>query len=259
MSKKMKLTGFRSLWLPISSLTPHPKVQRIFDKEHADRIANSFDPDAFRELYVTPAGSSKYHVWDGQHRLAAAKVVLGMDQLLPCRIYEDVPQDRLAQIQVTITTGNKAWKAVDMFRQKILARDKAALEIENILKSFGLTILPQKQNGAINAVKAIEAIYLEDGPNTLKTVLAILHDAWKQDSDAYSAVILRGLTTLLEKHPNLDGATMSMKLARSFTPADLIARARTKHKNDMVSTSSAVSSILLNAYNARKKRKVEAA
>ena len=80
-------------WIPVRLLLVHPVVQRAtFSESWARRIAKFFDPDKFGVLECVPVGgrSKKFHVFDGQHRLYAARLYLGADQLVPCHVYADL-------------------------------------------------------------------------------------------------------------------------------------------------------------------------
>jgi hypothetical protein len=251
---KMKRTKYRSLDLPLAKIEPHPLVQRCFDKVHGDNIAANFDPDAFGELYVVKHGvKDKYLVWDGQHRRYAAEVVLGRDQDVPCRLYEDIPTARLAQIQWMITRGRKAWRPIDLFRQKVLAKNPTSIEIQKIVEGFGLHLHDQKTDGAVSAVAALEWVHTVCGPDELRRVLGILSKAWGVNPDAYHTNLLRGAGLVVHRHNGgLNDAELAAKLKGFGMPYDLVGGARSKSKNERISPTAATASLLVNIYNKKR-------
>lgn len=249
----MRGTKYRTLFIPLSRITPHPLVQRAFDQRWGDFIAANFDPDAFRDPLVVPDGRGGYHVWEGQHSCYGARKALGADQEVPCRVYEEIPPERLARLQHLMNTGRKAWNALDSFRMKQLSKDKAALDITKVLEDAKLRLHYQKSDSSVAAIKAIEWIYSACGRDALIRALGILRGAWGGDPDAYHTNVLRGTGLLVHRYNGeLNDSELAAKLAKDSTPGDLIGRARSKHKNDGISVVAAIAALMVNTYNKKR-------
>src|SRR5436853_1045819 len=71
-----------------SQLMVDHSVQRPLDGVRVASIAGDFEPESIGVIHVSRRSNGTYHVMDGQHRVAAMRV-LGMDETpVPTHLYE---------------------------------------------------------------------------------------------------------------------------------------------------------------------------
>jgi len=240
-------------FIALSDLSPHPVIQRTFDIHHAEKLMKRFDANALRELLVVPDPKhhGKYLVFEGQHRLWAANKLYASNWELPCRIYGNVSDERLADIQLKVSRGTKAWRVFDAFRMKVIQNDPAAIEISAELKLRGLRLVAaSKTKGGIAAVGALESIYARGGRDLLARVLTLLIKAWGHDNDAFQASTLRGAALMLGKfNGEVDDDVLASKLKKQGDAASMLGHAKGYAKSARVSSPAATAQLFVRAYN----------
>lgn len=238
-------------------LSPHPAVQRTFDAAHAQRIADGFDPDKFRELYVAkrPGITGKYWVFDGQHRLWAARAWLGSaDQKVPCRAWDSIPIERQAELFLDINGCVKQIKALDKWTIRLVAKEEIPLKIEAILHRHKLVVSKTRGDGAVQAVSAVEAVYRRSGGEAiLDRTLAMIGNAWGRSPASYDALILRGMAEFLHRFgAKIDERDLWTKLASKLTSERAIGKARAIADSMSISATRGMVQLIVNVYNERR-------
>src|SRR5262245_19515639 len=170
---QLKFDRYQVTWLFIKELDVHPKIQRPFIPKHAQDIADNFDPDAFKPLDVVQS-RARYLVFEGQHRLAAARIALGEDQRVPCHVHEECPLEDQARIALA-QRRSKAWTKIDQWAVRVIAKEEIPLKIEAVLVRHGLKVVRTIAPGVVQAVATLELIWTRYGGEvTLERVLNIL-------------------------------------------------------------------------------------
>ncbi len=245
---------YTTQWILVRLLLPHPVVQRgTFSKKWGDSIARNFDPEKFGVLECVPVGgnSKKYHVFDGQHRLYAAKTYLGPDQLVPCRVYINLPLEMQADKFIGLD-DRKKMTALDKWPVRVVRKDGDVLEIQTILRDRGLRIsnCGSKHGGNIRAVTAIEWAYRLGGAELLARVLDFLTAAYGDQEDTYHGCLIRGTAFLFGQHNGaVDDIALANKLSKHSTAALFVGASRDLTKVVNLSMQRAVCHKLVGIYN----------
>ena len=252
MTTKQKETGGQSVSLPLSQLRIHPIIQRDFRPQHAEHIEKKFDPAKLGVICVTPSSDRGFFdVFDGQHRVAAARAYLGDEnQEIDCRIYPNGDIGSLAGLQLGLD-DRKNWRAVDKFPLRVLARDWAALVIHGTLHQFNLHIGEGTDDGTVRAVGACDWIIQKiGGQAALEYTIRVLNHAWSNDQDAYHNVLLRGVALLHNRYGEaVDSNHLIERLRKSGGPARMLGRARDFAKPAGITLPQAAAQIMANEYN----------
>jgi hypothetical protein len=239
-----------------SQLMVDHSVQRPLDGVRVASIAGDFEPESIGVIHVSRRSNGTYHVMDGQHRVAAMRV-LGMDETpVPTHLYEGLSKAAEARMFRRLNNTRQV-QALDRFRVRIQEGDAVACEIADILRSHGWTIAKSGNRGSFFAVSAMEKVFRakETGdPATCDALIRIATAAWGHNSDALRAEIVTGLGIMLRRHPNLDMDKLTNELSRQEGgPLGLISRARQLHGIRNGRVSDAMAEILVNHYNNRRK------
>lgn len=253
MTQPMKFDRFKIEWIVAGDISAHPRVQRPFNKAHGEKIAAEFDPDKFMPLLVVPdqRRDGKYWVFGGQHRHYGALHALGADQRIPCHVFEDAPIEKLAAVCKAIDQGALAWRTLDKWAIRILAREEVPLKVEAILKRNGLHVEKSKGPGVVQAVSACESIFLKTGNDAVleKTVKA-LRAAYGDDPDGYDKTLILGLGHVMQLFDGqIESADLAQKLAKHSGPARLVGQARDTAKSEGISVHRAAAVRILRIYN----------
>ena len=243
-------------WIPVSELEIDPDVQRLhLDLKKIERMRKNYNPDALGVCTVSKRNAVTIVVIDGMHRRQLqAEVTSGAGKLL-CRVFTDLTPAEEALMFLDLNHGNQP-NILDKFRMRKRAEDKVALEIDRICKQHGWLIQPGVANGVIQAVGAVEGIYLRSikydyEPNILDLTLRMVTHAWGNNHEGVQAVILLGVSALLAEHQDMVDVSILEKAMGQYEsgPLGLRTSARAYASIEKGHVPMAVAHLLTQAYN----------
>lgn len=195
MDKKFEFgNGAKVRRLLVEELRVDSDYQRPQNKPQITRITQGFDPRQFGILEVSKRPGGWYAVFDGQHRLAAARQ-LGLKDVL-CLVHENLTPRDESYLFARLQLDRKTLRPFDRFRAQLFARDPQALEIDQIARDYGFRIVSGNTGPySISAVTSLEAIYRRGGGPLLRDVLGMIVELWEGDSGATTGQFLVGVST----------------------------------------------------------------
>lgn len=194
-SKRSRASSLR--WVPIAETRVSPRAQRDFSKAHAEEYAADFDLEALGYPVVSLRGDH-YWIVDGQHRIAALKLIGWGDQSIECECYEGLTEEGEADLYLR-RARRRGTKKFDEFRIAVAAQRGTQCQIERIVQREGLKISAGQDDGAISAVGALETIY-GYGTETFTRALRILRDSFVGDSAAFRAHLIKGMGLVCQRY-----------------------------------------------------------
>ena len=147
-------------------------------------------------------GHSVYYCADGQQRIEGIKHTEDPPRLIPAVWF---PVNHLADeaaVFVHINEYRIALSALQKHKGKLVAEDPATLAIERAVETAGLTIGGSSNDQdarTIMAVSALYAIYERLAEEGLLQTLIVCRDSFEDDSGAFSAAVMRGVSTVIEE------------------------------------------------------------
>jgi hypothetical protein len=189
--------------LPVELLKIDRTRQRRLGKSKVNDIVKHFNRAALGTLIVVRRKDGNYYVADGQHRLAACRIV-GM-ATVPCTVHEGLSLVEEAELFLECNNRRKNPSRIDNFVVKLGAGHQDAIDIKEIVEGLGLKLnlsntSGSKDNAGISAIGALEYIYERAGKNGLRRILHIAKTSWPSDRVAFQAGPLRGLYVFIEKY-----------------------------------------------------------
>lgn len=239
--------------IALKYLVADPEVQRGLDARRVDRMATDFDSSAVGAITVSARGGTMYHIIDGQHRVAAARLAKGDDWKIPARMFTGLTIEKEAELFRLLNNTAKVG-ALDLFRVRVVEGEKTATYISDMLGRHGFKVGPT----AFAAVAAAERIYNRD-PMALERTLAIIVRAWGRSGSAIDGRIVEGIGLVFVRYGDaVDFDSLGHKLASASDAASLLGRARSFREmlNKSSSMVSAVAEIVVETYN--KNRRTQA-
>jgi hypothetical protein len=242
--------------IPSAALIVDQTVQRPLDGVRVAAIAGDFEREALGVIHVSKRADGTYHIIDGQHRVAAMRVLGKGDELVTCVVYEGLSRAEEAAMFRRLNNTRQV-QILDRFRIRIVEGDPVACEIAAILRSHGWSISKSTSRGSFYAVAAMEKVFRakEGGDaDTCDALIRIATEAWGHDSNGLRAEIVSGLGVLLRRHPRMDMAKLVNEMGQhEGGPLGLIGQARQLHSIRSGRISDAMAEILVNRYNHRRK------
>jgi hypothetical protein len=201
--------------MPVDTLVIDERYQRPVDEKRVEKIAANFDTRLFGVLEVNQR-NGKAAVFDGQHRLAAARLK-GLDKV-PCMVHTDLgPQDE-AVLFVKLQQERKKIHPVEQFKARVFAGDEDADEIEQIVSACGFIVAARSgaHAGRQHAIASIRALERAHRVGNLNETLELLGSLWFGDDKSTEGKLIEGLSMLEEGYGHrLDIEALSRLRAES--------------------------------------------
>lgn len=183
-------------WVPIAEMKISPRAQREFRQSHADKFAADFDLEALGYPVVNYRDGS-YYVVDGQHRIAALKLIGWGDQKIQCECYDGLSEAEEADLFLR-RDNRKAIASFEKFRIALTAERATETDINRIVLANGLTVSKNHADGSIRCVGTLRKSYQQAGGPTLGRALRIIRDAY--GSPGLEAPVIEGITLLCQRY-----------------------------------------------------------
>lgn len=236
-------------------LTVDHSVQRPEDSVRVATIAADFEPEALGVIHVSKRADGAHHIIDGQHRVAALRVLGKSSTPIPCALYEGLTRAEEAAMFRRLNNTRQV-QPLDRFLVRVVEGDPIACELSRILSAQGWAIAKTGSRGSFFAVTALEKIYRakEGGDaDACAALIRVATEAWGHDSNALRAEIVSGLGVVLRRHPRLDMPKLITELAKNEGgPLGLIGKARQLRDIRSGRIADAMAEILINQYNKRR-------
>ena len=188
--------------LPTSALLVDATYQRSLNKERVKRIVKDFNPRQFGYLKVS-SRDGKYYVIDGQHRLAAAKI-LGYTSL-PCNVCEGLSQQTEADDFRVQQDNMSRIHTRDQFKAAVTANDEESVKIAKIVAEYGYTLqgfgINVKSPDCISSIGTLRRIARgsADGFKILDLTLYLMRMTWDGQNKAAHGFVLGGTAAFVKR------------------------------------------------------------
>ena len=170
-------------------------------------MAREFDANRLDIITVSKREDGKLVVLDGQHRIAAARLI-GWDRPVWCNVLEGLTLAQEAARFLMMQEGRKAVRRFDQFTARVVAKDQAAVDIKKTVDGHGLKISKYVARGNVCAVESLEYAY---GKGTLNKVLLALC-AWDEGDGTLDKRMIRGVSAFFVAYPEASPAVLGRQL-----------------------------------------------
>jgi hypothetical protein len=234
-------------WQPLSLMRTSDVAQRQLNQSRVDYLIANFDPEDFGTPTVSERDGFGW-VMDGQHRIAAAKVSLGEDQMVQCWTYtgltEEDEAERFLKLNNTLHVS-----AHSRFRVAVTANRARETDIDRVVRANGLVVSQDKIDGAVGAVGTLGRVYDRGGAKTLGRTLRIVHSAY--GDSGLEAPVIDGIGLVCQRYNgSLDDDVAIERLASSAGGVvNLLARAETIRRQTGNAKSHAVAAAAVEVIN----------
>ena len=217
--------------VPLTSLYIDHNYQRPLMESRVHKICTAFVPQYMDPLKVCKRNEGGYFVIDGQHRLA---VLRKLGQLTaPCLISNvDEAFDEVECFLIG-NTRRMALRPTDIFRAKYHQNDAGTIAIENMINSYGYTLLAsQSRQGEdrlrpLHCTGAVTDIYREKGPEICDRLFRLTSRIWHGELGQLDGVLLVGISIFLALYPTAFTDDEFVRKIGMFTTNDILQRGHT--------------------------------
>jgi hypothetical protein len=199
--------------VPISKLFIDTSYQRVPNSKRVMRIVANFDVHAFQVLEVSLRSDGRYAVFDGGHKLSAARII-GFEYLY-CRVHSGLSVADEAAYFNMLQTERKRLTQIEMFTADVIREYEPALRVKEIIESEGYRLDSRPDDGSITFVKGL---YRADSLGVLRLQLRAMREAWgiPTGACAVTSVNFVRLTTFIAAIPQpLNESALIASLGRN--------------------------------------------
>lgn len=185
-------------------LVPREAYQRKFTNTRAQIIAKEFDERIANAPKVSYR-DGKYYVFDGQHTIAARKILNdGNDLPIHCKVYYGMTPEQEALLFAQQTGISAKLSAGAQLRAQLFGQDPDALAFKEATESVGLQIDYDQDRGKnrLGCVSTARKIYAALGPERYKESMSIIAEAWDGAPDSFRSENVIGISRFVDLYHN---------------------------------------------------------
>jgi hypothetical protein len=242
--------------IQVGDLQVDRRVQREAMKtKKVEDIVRAFNEDALGIVTVSRRTDRGLYIIDGWHRTEAVRRLTDGVGTVKCHVFEGLTVPEEALMFLALNHGDRPTQ-MDKFKVRLTAGDENAVEIDQIVRSYGWTVGSSPSRATINAVGVLERIHvagkkLDQEPPLLEITMKAITKAWGDDRFGGQAVILEGVARLLSEHGSLIdfGSLVSRMADTKGGPRGLHSQASQFAAVRGVRVAMAVADILTESYN----------
>ena len=202
-----------------------PGLQRPEQVNWTKRIAASFSWARFYENppKVSARGDGRYHVMDGQHEVAAARLA-GHDPFTAIRVHvwRNLSSQQEAELFGHTNRDRHAVRALDLFIADVTSGHSDAAALDILLNSYEWKAGSAGREGNFAAVTTLRRLYGKPGgPELCEKVVATITRAWDHSPDGANRTVVTALGAFYEQYPAADVDRLAQVLKRGMTPASM--------------------------------------
>ncbi len=189
--------------LPIDSgmlEIPRTTYQRELNDARVHKIAAEFDERIANEPKVSCRGG-RYYVFDGQHTIAARKLLNGGKDLpIRCKVFYGLTESDEALLFAQQTGVSAKLTAGARFRALVYGGDEDAEEFLKATEGVGLYVDCKQTRGVkrLACIATAFELYKKVGDGTYREAMRTIVDAWGGDPDSLRAETVRGVVEFVD-------------------------------------------------------------
>ena len=184
--------------LPINSADlkiPRTTYQRELNDDRVHKIAAEFDERIANEPKVS-CRNGRYYVFDGQHTIAARKLLNGGKDLpIRCKVFYGLTESDEALLFAQQTGVSAKLTAGAKFRALIYGGEEDAMAFLKATESVGLYLDYKQTRGKkrLACISTAFELYKRVGDSLYREAMQTIMDAWGGDPDSLRAETVRGV------------------------------------------------------------------
>lgn len=224
--------------------------QRAQDSDRARKIARDWDERLRRIPIVNATGRGTYNVVDGQHTLAAERI-LGHTGAW-CEV-KDVGDDIAAEADafVKLNTSQKRITPLERYKGNVIAELDPEFTLHELLENQGFSLGESSSANVVACVSGVVAQARSHGPDIAAAGIFIAAQAFGRQASSYQNSVPVAIALVLGRNNNINVGELVAVL--SDTSRGQIIDAAEKLRNMGVTTNSAehyrIARVICNLYN----------
>jgi hypothetical protein len=181
-------------------IIPRTTYQREMNEDRVHKIAAEFDERIANEPKVS-CRNGRYYVFDGQHTIAARKLLNGgRDLPIWCKVFYGLTESDEALLFAQQTGASANLTAGAKFRALIYGGDEDAMAFLKATESVGLCVDCKQTRGVkrLACIATAFGLYKKVGEGVYREAMRIIVDAWCGAPDSLRAETVQGVVEFVD-------------------------------------------------------------
>lgn len=198
---KLQERTYREMTINSSQLIiPRETYQRELNPDRVRKIVKEFGERVANEPKVS-CRNGKYYVFDGQHTIAARKILnRNRDLPITCKVYYGMTESEEAMLFATQTGASAPLSAGARIRALVYAGDPEAIAFMKVTESTGLALDYELKRGKkkLACVSTAFTQFKKLGAERYREALKILITAWGGDMESLRGETVQGICRFVD-------------------------------------------------------------
>lgn len=240
------------MWVPVDKIVTDNNYQRDIKPTRVRQILREFNWTKFQPVMLAEQEDGSYAVFDGQHRVAAARAHPQISEVPAAVVRLESKRDEAGAF-IGVNINRTAVTSVERYYAGLEAGDKDMLQLSSVLEKAGCEIVPY--NGAAlksnrtNSVTTVHRAIGTHGEAPVIQACKTLSSAWPRDNGALQGVFIRALAALYRRNANVISQDRMLKVLSPLERKTLGTDAETIKKLSGGDAATALSRAICEIYN----------
>lgn len=214
--------------LNTKDLISNQPYQRDVDQKRVSYIVTNYNPHKFGIIKVS-FRDGKYYVYDGQHRIAAFKVLNDdQDGIVKCEVHYGLTYEDEAKYFAEQYLGSKNVSIIYRWRALYEAKEEPVYSIVNSVRAIGIEVkfTKAKEQNRIIAFKQLNDMWVKLGSDKTLKILTLLKKAWGTNENAFDGNIILGMREFFQVYMNEINEETFVKQMKKIVPSVIVVEGR---------------------------------
>lgn len=210
--------------LNTKDLISNQPYQRDVDQKRVSYIVTNYDPHKFGIIKVS-FRDGKYYVYDGQHRIAAFKVLNGdQDGIVKCEVHYGLTYEDEAKYFAEQYLGSKNVSIIYRWRALYEAKEEPVYSIVNSVRAIGIEVkfTKAKEQNRIIAFKQLNDMWVKLGSDKTLMILTLLKKAWGTNENAFDGNMILGMREFFQVYMDEINEEIFVRQMKKVAPSVII-------------------------------------
>ncbi|MGO8401346.1 DUF6551 family protein [Rhizobium ruizarguesonis] len=239
-------------WVDIDKIIVDHNYQREIKPARVAQILREFNWAHFQPVMLAEQTDGRFAVFDGQHRVAAARAHPKVDQV-PAAVVRVKGTVGEAEAFIGVNVNRTAITTVEKYWAGIEAGDAAMIRVREVLARAGCEVIqaqgvkpaPHKTTAVTAAERAIRTY----GEEAVVLACKTLAQAWPNDGSSLSGIFIGAVSRLFRNNKDTISADRLLQRLRATNRSELAANAETLRKLGGGDAAVNLSKALVEIYN----------
>ncbi|MET3601029.1 DUF6551 family protein [Martelella mangrovi] len=240
------------LWVPVDKIIVDNNYQREIKPRRVTQILREFDWSKFQPVNLAEQADGNYAVFDGQHRVAAARAHPHVNEV-PAAVVRLSDKREEAGAFLGVNMNRTAVMPVERYYAGLEAGEAGMMQICAVLEEAGCEIVPYPgaplKANRTNAVSSVQRAIKYYGEGATTAACRTISQAWPSDANALKGIFISALSMIFHKNKEAISAERMKTVLSDLDRRSLSTAAETIKKLSGGSAPTALARAICETYN----------